>query len=66
MLALIEVNGYLFGAAAAEEIDKDPAYRDLYVTQTKIITTDVALKMKLTPHVNEHDIIRLEDSYGRS
>jgi len=38
-------NGYLFGAAAAEVIDSDPAYRDLYVTQTKIITTDIALKM---------------------
>jgi endo-1,4-beta-xylanase len=38
-------NGYLFGSAAAEVIDNDPAYRELYVTQTKIITTDVALKM---------------------
>jgi len=38
-------NGYLFGAAAAEVIDKDPAYRDLYVTQTKLITTDIALKI---------------------
>jgi endo-1,4-beta-xylanase len=38
-------NGYLFGSAAAEVIDNDPAYRELYVTQTKIVTTDVALKM---------------------
>ncbi|WP_249780943.1 endo-1,4-beta-xylanase [Bradyrhizobium sp. dw_78] len=39
-------NGYVFGAAAAEEVmDKDPAYRDLYVTQTRIVTTDIALKM---------------------
>jgi len=38
-------NGYLFGSAAAEVIDSDPAYRDLYITQTKLITTDVALKM---------------------
>ena len=38
-------NGYLFGSAAAEVIDSDPAYRELYVTQTKLITTDVALKM---------------------
>ncbi|MEA2830288.1 MAG: endo,4-beta-xylanase [Bradyrhizobium sp.] len=38
-------NGYLFGAAAAEVIDTDSAYRDLYVAQTKIITTDVALKI---------------------
>src|SRR5262249_51787850 len=37
--AIAAKNGYLFGAAAAEVIDKDPAYRDLYVTQTKIITT---------------------------
>src|SRR5258706_7275929 len=38
-------NGYLFGAAAAEVIDSDAAYRDLYVKQTRIITTDVALKI---------------------
>src|SRR5215470_2330183 len=38
-------NGFLFGAAAAEVIDKDPAYRKLYTTQTAIITTDIALKM---------------------
>ena len=38
-------NGYLFGAAAAEVIDKDAAYRDLYVTQTRLITTAIALKM---------------------
>src|SRR6202140_5855254 len=37
--------GLLFGSAAAEVIDKDPAYRDLYVTQTKLITTDIALKI---------------------
>jgi endo-1,4-beta-xylanase len=43
--AIAARNGYLFGSAAAEVIDKDPAYRDLYVTQTKIVTTDVALKM---------------------
>jgi endo-1,4-beta-xylanase len=42
--AIAARNGYLFGAAAAEVIDKDAAYRDLYVTQTKLITTDVALK----------------------
>jgi endo-1,4-beta-xylanase len=38
-------SGYLFGAAAAEVIDNDAAYRDLYITQTKIITTDIALKI---------------------
>jgi len=43
--AMAAKNGYLFGAAAAEVIDKDAAYRDLYVTQTMIITTDVALKI---------------------
>jgi endo-1,4-beta-xylanase len=44
--AIAASNGYLFGAAAAEEVmDRDAAYRDLYATQTKIITTDVALKM---------------------
>src|SRR6267154_5697804 len=43
--AIAAQNGYLFGAAAAEVIDSDAAYRDLYVTQTRIITTDVALKI---------------------
>jgi endo-1,4-beta-xylanase len=44
--AIAAKNGYLFGAAAAIEVfDKDPAYRGLYVTQTKIVTTDIALKM---------------------
>jgi endo-1,4-beta-xylanase len=42
--AIAARNGYLFGAAAAEVIDNDAAYRDLYITQTKLITTDVALK----------------------
>src|SRR5258708_8350458 len=44
--AIAAGNGYLFGAAAAEVIDTDAAYRDLYVTQTKIITTDVPLKIR--------------------
>ena len=43
--AIAAANGRLFGAAAAEVIDSDAAYRDLYVTQTRIITTDVALKI---------------------
>ena len=43
--AIAAKNGYLFGAAAAQVIDTDPAYRQLYVTQTRIITTDIALKM---------------------
>src|SRR3984893_6984814 len=43
--AMAARGGYLFGAAAAEVIDNDAAYRDLYVKQTRIITTDVALKI---------------------
>jgi endo-1,4-beta-xylanase len=43
--AIAAKNGYLFGSAASEVIDKDPAYRELFVTQTRIVTTDVALKM---------------------
>ena len=35
----------MFGAAAGPVIFNDAAYRDLYTTQTKIITTDVALKI---------------------
>lgn len=38
-------NGFLFGAAAAAAIDSDALYRDLYVRQTRLITTDVALKI---------------------
>jgi endo-1,4-beta-xylanase len=43
--AIAARNGCLFGAAAAEVIDSDAAYRDLYITQARIITTDVALKI---------------------
>jgi len=38
-------NGFLFGSAAAEAIDNDAAYRELYITQTKLIASDVALKI---------------------
>lgn len=38
-------NGFLFGSAASAAIDSDPLYRDLYVTQTRLIATDVALKI---------------------
>jgi endo-1,4-beta-xylanase len=43
--AIAASRGYLFGAAAGPVIDKDAPYRELYVTQTKLITTDIALKM---------------------
>jgi endo-1,4-beta-xylanase len=46
LAAIAASNGFLFGAAAATEVmEKDAAYRDLYATQTKLITTDIALKM---------------------
>lgn len=35
----------MFGAAASNAIDHDIGYRDLYTSQTRIITTDTALKM---------------------
>ena len=38
-------NGIMFGSAAGPVIDKDLAYRALYETHTRIVTTDVALKM---------------------
>lgn len=38
-------NGSMFGAAAGPVIFSDAAYRDLYITQTRVITTDIALKM---------------------
>lgn len=43
--AIAAKNGLMFGAAAGPVIDKDLAYRELYTTHTKIITTDVAMKM---------------------
>jgi endo-1,4-beta-xylanase len=38
-------NGIIFGAAAGPVIDTDAAYRQLYVDQVKVITSDIALKM---------------------
>ena len=35
----------MFGAAAGKEIDRDIGYRDLYISQARIVTTDTALKM---------------------
>jgi endo-1,4-beta-xylanase len=43
--AIANAKGLLFGAACGPVIDTDTAYRQLYVTQTKLITTDIALKM---------------------
>src|SRR5437868_4924310 len=43
--AIAAENGIVFGAAAGPVIEKDLAYRDLYQTQTRIVTTDVAMKM---------------------
>jgi endo-1,4-beta-xylanase len=45
LAGIAEARGYLFGAAAASAIFSDSAYRDLYLTQTRIITSDLALKM---------------------
>jgi endo-1,4-beta-xylanase len=38
-------SGLTFGAAAASDIDRDIGYRDLYTSETHVITTDTALKM---------------------
>jgi len=38
-------NNFIFGAAAGPVLFTDAAYRELYATQAKMITTDVALKM---------------------
>ena len=43
--AIAAKNGIVFGAAAGPVIDKDRAYRELYQTQTRIVTTDIAMKM---------------------
>jgi endo-1,4-beta-xylanase len=43
--AIAAKHGFLFGAAAGPVIDKDAAYRELYTTQTQIVTTDIAMKM---------------------
>ena len=38
-------NGLLFGSAVGPSIFKDLAYRELYLTHARIVTTDVAMKM---------------------
>src|SRR5262249_26754509 len=38
-------NGIVFGAAAGPVIEKDLSYRELYQTHTRIVTTDIAMKM---------------------
>ena len=43
--SIAKENGFVFGAAAGPVIDKDAAYRELYVDHAKIITSDIALKM---------------------
>lgn len=43
--AIAAENGFVFGAAAGPVIDKDVAYRELYTTHARIVTTDVAMKM---------------------
>src|SRR4029078_12343281 len=43
--AIAARNGIVFGAAAGPVIDKDRAYRELYHTQTRIVTTNIAMKM---------------------
>ncbi len=43
--AIAAANGFVFGAAAGPVIDKDLAYRELYTKHTRIVTTDVAMKM---------------------
>jgi endo-1,4-beta-xylanase len=43
--SIAKENGFVFGAAAGPVIDKDVAYRQLYVDHVKIITSDIALKM---------------------
>lgn len=43
--AIAAANGFVFGAAAGPVIDKDLAYRELYTTHARIVTTDIAMKM---------------------
>jgi endo-1,4-beta-xylanase len=38
-------NGFMFGAACGPVIDNDAPYRKLYIDHTKVITSDIALKM---------------------
>ncbi len=48
---IAKAKGLLFGAAASATIFKDTAYRHLYTSQAKIITTDTALKIgAIAPH----------------
>jgi len=43
--ATAAANGIVFGSAAGPVVDKDLAYRELYKMHTRVVTTDVALKM---------------------
>jgi endo-1,4-beta-xylanase len=43
--AIAAKSGIVFGAACGPVIEKDLAYRELYQTHARIITTDVAMKM---------------------
>lgn len=43
--AIAAANGFVFGAACGPVIDKDVAYRELYTTHARIVTTDIAMKM---------------------
>lgn len=43
--AIAAKNGFVFGAAAGPVIFKDLAYRELYTSHAKLVTTDIALKM---------------------
>jgi endo-1,4-beta-xylanase len=43
--AIAATNGLVFGSAIGPSVFKDVGYRELYLTQAKIVTTDVAMKM---------------------
>lgn len=56
LAAIARANGLLYGASIARDVFENVAYRDLYLRETAIVTTDYALKFDaLRPHSPEAD-----------
>jgi endo-1,4-beta-xylanase len=45
--ALAHDAGLIFGASIADDVFNDPAYRQVYLDQARIVTSDLALKMAI-------------------
>ena len=63
LAALAERSGLLFGASIGRNGVEEPRYRDLYIAQTRVLTSDLALKFEVlrpdpgAPHYGEADLL---------